>query len=543
MKTLCLIGLLAAAVAAAPVLRLSNTVIGGTITVGSSLGSQTLEAYNVGDGTLSLTVWIPAAVNWVSAKVGAETCTLTSPPGPCTPIQFTFTTSALAQGTYTATASIFDPHAQDSPQVVIVAVTVGDPQTGLLEGWMVPGAPAYEFWGASCSSFRFPECSVGGSATTADGGRWLYLTVNDEGSSGGHVEFAAIYMAPPPTLPDGTYNGLANTLPVTLHVASPPYAVATPSQLSVSLAQGGPAVGYPFIPAIAMGSQSTPVVAQAVTASGAGVTASASNGLVLVSIDPGTLAAGSYPNTGSLTIQCNAVNCPVQVPVSLQIEPRGPPVINWVVDNASFASGATLAQGDIAVVQGEQLSLSPAAFAPSGPLPATLADATVLVNGKPAPLFYSSFGQIAFQMPSAASGTVSVQVERSGQMSNTAPVAVASRAPSIAALTGTSFNVVDLAHPAKAGDVIIVWAIGVGPTNPAMADGTPSPASPLAQVVSPPLVQIGGVSISPCYAVMTPGYVGLYQIAAPVPQNASGNISVKLVFPEISSNTVGLAVH
>jgi len=212
-KTVCLIAAFAGALTAAPKLQLSNTVVAASTDAGSSPAPQTLEAYNTGDGTLSLSLWIPSAVTWVSAKVGAGTCTAPQPPGPCTPIQFTFNTTTLARGAYTASVSFSDPHAQDSPQVVVVTIVVGSSSTGLLEGWMVPGAPAYELWSSSCTSFGFPECTVGGgSATTADGGSWLYATLNDMGSSGGHVEFAAVYMAPSPTMPDGTYRGLANVL-------------------------------------------------------------------------------------------------------------------------------------------------------------------------------------------------------------------------------------------------------------------------------------------------------------------------------------------
>ena len=52
-KTVCRIGLFAGALAAAPALRLSNAVVGGTIAVGSSAAPRTLEACNIGDGTLS----------------------------------------------------------------------------------------------------------------------------------------------------------------------------------------------------------------------------------------------------------------------------------------------------------------------------------------------------------------------------------------------------------------------------------------------------------------------------------------------------------
>ena len=69
---LVLIWLSAAVLSAAPHLRLSTAAVGPLYTeVGDKLSTQTIYAFNIGDGTLNLSV-TPSA-NWLSASLGAPT--------------------------------------------------------------------------------------------------------------------------------------------------------------------------------------------------------------------------------------------------------------------------------------------------------------------------------------------------------------------------------------------------------------------------------------------------------------------------------------
>jgi len=102
------------------------------------------------------------------------------------------------------------------------------------------------------------------------------------------------------------------------------------------------------------------------------------------------------------------------------------------LDNATFVLGAAVAPGDVCIVKGDQLSLGDPASAAGFPLPTSLGGATVLVNYVLAPLYYTSFGQIAFQMPyTTTTGTALVQVVRDGQAGNAATVNVNAAAAQI----------------------------------------------------------------------------------------------------------------
>jgi uncharacterized protein (TIGR03437 family) len=227
-----------------------------------------------------------------------------------------------------------------------------------------------------------------------------------------------------------------------------------------------------------------------------------------------------------------------------------------VVDNAIFGSGDAVAPGDIVDVFGEQFWFaSNIAFSPGVPLATQItasgSTSSVLVNGRAAPLYFSTYGQIAFQVPlETAVGTAQVQVQRDGLSGNTVSVQVVARAPRILVITKQDLSVPDSAHPARVGDYLTIWAIGLGPTNPAVGTNVPAPGSePLARLTVTPAVEFGStifgtISATPSFAGLSPGSVGLYQINVAIPAGVvSGNVNVALSFPDSASNTVQIAVQ
>ena len=105
---LCLAGL-----SAAPRLRLVSSTVGPVSiaqgTSGSALQTQTVEAYNVADGSLNLSLSVPSGVTWISGSVGAQrACSSQSGrSGLCTPLQFALNTSALPAGTATGIVTVY----------------------------------------------------------------------------------------------------------------------------------------------------------------------------------------------------------------------------------------------------------------------------------------------------------------------------------------------------------------------------------------------------------------------------------------------------
>ena len=157
-------------------------------------------------------------------------------------------------------------------------------------------------------------------------------------------------------------------------------------------------------------------VTAAAASSGTWLSAATVTGGFTVTADPTGLAPNIY--TGTVTVASNAANGSVVIPVQLTVEQPTPPVAfaGGVVNNGTFGSGESLAQGDIAAVFGDQFTYDDPAAASTLPLGTTLGNVQVLVNGKAAPLYYVSPGQINFEIPiDAATGDGTVQIVRNGQ--------------------------------------------------------------------------------------------------------------------------------
>lgn len=544
-------------------LRLVNSVVGPvSAAVGTPPAVQTLEAYNAGDGSLSLTATPDASATWLTASVGAaRTCTTTTAAASCLPLTFTFKTASLVAGIYTAGVTVTGAnHAVDSPQVVTVTVQVG----GGVPNSIGQNPAIYVAPGSSATVSFSTNTFVNGRATTQDGANWLSLALQGTGS----FRFVLPYqvsLSPPADMAPGTYTGTIvtsgstfapdnKTIPVTMQVTTQPIAVPSATQINLTLAQGSPPLTYPFLPALTLSNSGMgTLTVQNVSATGTGVSALDYNdtGLGIVTVDPTGLSPGSY--TGSMVVACNAVNCPITVPVAFQVVAQGPPSINYqgAVNNATQVPGESVAPGDWIALLGQQLSLMTFTQASTVPLPTQLADDTVLVNNEPAPLYYTSYGQLAFQMPTdVLTGTALVQLQRSGQASNTVSVNVAERAPRIVVITddcSTGCHLRNPTTPAAPGDTIVLWAYGLGPTDVPVPAGAAPPADP--PLVTPtPFVNIGGgpgsLDITPVFAGEVG--IGLYQINATIPLigSSKGVISISLVFPDGTvSNGVSILIQ
>ncbi len=231
---------------------------------------------------------------------------------------------------------------------------------------------------------------------------------------------------------------------------------------------------------------------------------------------------------------------------------------NGVVDAASYK--AAVAPGGIASLFGTNLGLT--ASASTIPLPQLLGNATVVINGYSAPLFYVSPTQINFQVPwelarlSPLLKTVSSVVISGSGTSAAQTINVKSVSPGIfsANSSGSGQGVVTnaatgqlavAATPVARGQYVTIYCSGLGQVNGAPTDGGASGPVPLSQNLSTPIVMIGGVQATVSYSGLTPGLVGLYQVNALVPAtvNPGSAVSLMLTMNGVASNTVSIAVQ
>jgi uncharacterized protein (TIGR03437 family) len=264
-----------------------------------------------------------------------------------------------------------------------------------------------------------------------------------------------------------------------------------------------------------------------------------------------------------VTVASNAVNGNLVIPVELTVAAQGPPLAyaGGVVNNGTFASGEPVAQGGIVAVFGSQLDFDAPQSAASLPLQTTMDNIQVLVNGTAAPLYYVSAGQINFEIPiNAATGDGTVQVTRNGQAGNLVYVDINAQVPRFIVYQG-NYGIMTTpdgtltgipSHPAKVGDTVVIYALGLGPTSPIVASGTASPTSPLAEVQGSTKVCFGietpffqAPCATPAFVGLTPNFVGLYQINVTIPKGvASGsNVMTLIEVDNITSTSVQLAVQ
>ncbi len=214
------------------------------------------------------------------------------------------------------------------------------------------------------------------------------------------------------------------------------------------------------------------------------------------------------------------------------------------------------------------LSVASASNLLNGNVSTELGGVCVLVGGTKAPILAVTPNQVNFQVPQNVSpGSVQVQVvtgcgTANPQQSAAQTVTAQSASPEFFYFTQGSngknpIAAVDISTgiyvgapgtlssgtfaPAKAGDIVTLYATGLGTTNPGVAAGQiPSDA---ASITGNLQVTIGTTTLAASdvlYAGVTPGAAGLYQLNLHIPSGvASGNQPVQITVSGIASPASG----
>jgi uncharacterized protein (TIGR03437 family) len=231
-----------------------------------------------------------------------------------------------------------------------------------------------------------------------------------------------------------------------------------------------------------------------------------------------------------------------------------------VKNNASYA--LTVAPGAIVAIFGSGLTDGTSCLPPScnptfgsnGRLNTTMAGAQASVNGTPVPIFYAIPGQLGIQIPTELTGaSATVQVSVGGQSSPAVTVQVEPLSPGIftftsdgrgaGAFTHVNGSPVSPQNPARPGELVILYATGLGQVSPAVATGAlPGGES---RTVSSATVSIDGISVIPDFAGLAGCCVGLNQINVRVPASTrtANDIPVVLSVGGKQSNPVTIAVQ
>lgn len=585
--------------ASGPILDVTTT--GMLFTANQGAASIDVENIEIADiGTAGSTV------NWTASVVsGSSWLTLTSSSGTASPnnpgtlsMALTPNATQMPPGVYYAIVKIADPNSLNSPQYVSTVLNLqastAAPSPNVGPGGMFFTAPAGGSAPApqkiSINTASAQGLTFSATTSTTDGSPWLSASPTSGPASGLSAGIINVSVNPS-GLAAGIYSGSVNisignmlqSVNVTFVVQpgatssaiahlKPEVSGCTPSKLAIT------ETDLPNNFAIPAGWPATLVV-QLDNDCGAAVTngsviASFSNGdpaLPLVGDNLGNYIGNWQPgavNTSTtITLNANAdglTAATAKLYGGIAANQTPPPTLasGGTLNNLNPVVGAPLAPGTIAQVFGTGLAASSVSTSVL-PLPTTFNNTFALVGSAQAPLYFLSNGQINIQIPYEVTATQQVPLLLSVNNALTLPqmVNVVPATPGVLSMDDgpntsspqngahiiaqhSDFSLVSSSNPAKPGEFLIMYLVGLGATNPSVASGAPAPSTPpLATVTVQPVVTVGSQPATVAFAGLSPGFVGLYQINFQVPSSASsGELEVDVTQNGVAANPTLLPV-
>ena len=220
--------------------------------------------------------------------------------------------------------------------------------------------------------------------------------------------------------------------------------------------------------------------------------------------------------------------------------------------NAADNQSGWLAPNTIATLYGKNLAYGTQALSGGSPVGG---DATVNLNGFVAPLYYLSPTQVNFLIPpNLLPGPTTLQLVVDGLAGPPVAITLGASAPALFQLdqqniiaTRADWSLITPAAPAQPGDVVVLFATGLGQTVPPAGYGElPSVPAPLA-MLSGFQVLLDGNPVDPsgiAYAGVAPGFSGLYQINVTLPATTGSNPEIRIAIgPAVSLGGLHIPVQ
>lgn len=226
--------------------------------------------------------------------------------------------------------------------------------------------------------------------------------------------------------------------------------------------------------------------------------------------------------------------------------PRTSPyyTVESIVNAADFQAGP-MAPNTIGTVFGTGLAYVTKALAPEdivgGVLPHVLpgTGVNVLIGGLAANIFYVSPTQINFLVPSLLGpGPCDFQIVLNGLAGPNVRIQIAAASPAPFQLdaktviaTRTDGSLITSAAPANPGDVLILYATGLGDTVPPVIYSNLSLKAAALKGLAEFKLMLDGMALDPSlilYAGIAPGFAGLYQINVQIPNTVNANPDLQI---------------
>ncbi|HNY41293.1 MAG TPA: hypothetical protein PKJ41_12900 [Bryobacteraceae bacterium] len=172
---------------------------------------------------------------------------------------------------------------------------------------------------------------------------------------------------------------------------------------------------------------------------------------------------------------------------------------------------------------------------------------TVAVNGLAAPVEMVSPEQVNFLIPATLEpGKAVIRLVMNGRAGPKVELEVVEAAPAVFCLEHgvalarheETFEWVDKAHPAKAGELLRLYVSGLGQTEPALGYRELPRKEAEVRVRDEVVVRIGGVELTGealGYVGVMPGFPGIYEIRFTMPETEQGDPEIRVWVKEQGS--------
>jgi uncharacterized protein (TIGR03437 family) len=565
---------------AGPILDLSLKGIRFQTQGGSSFNTGRVSVVNRGDpaSTINWTAAVLTGQGWLTLPTASGTATTTIPG--VIQLQAGVNVGGLPPGPSYALVRVADPLALNSPQYLAAVLDEGAASTAPVPV-LDPSGMAFS---APAGSTRplIGQVTVGTSSSstvpyqatvyTTDGANWL--TISPAAGSVSTLGSTTMTISANPTgLTGGFYTGEVDialgtelrTMNVTLVVTSQTTAVCSPSRLTLTPAgltsNFSVPVGWAETLRVLVNSDCGDPIQDAF------VTASFSNGDTPVAlVADGT--KGSYTATWApgipmaqtnITLRATSANLQTATvrligDVDQNTASTAPPVLakNGTLNNLNPLVGGAMAPGMVAQVFGTNLATSTGSTVV--PLPSSYNGSSLLAGALSVPLYYGSPGQLTAEIPFelAPNRQYSIIASVNGALTLPDTIDVNPVAPGVASFPDGSliaqhadFSLVDQQHPAHPGEILMMYLVGMGATQPSVSSGNPSPSTvPFAQPIAPPGVSVANQTAQISFAGMTPFSVGLYQINFQVPSGVKTGVPLNVLVTQggVTANVTTLTL-
>ena len=185
-----------------------------------------------------------------------------------------------------------------------------------------------------------------------------------------------------------------------------------------------------------------------------------------------------------------------------------------------------LVPGSLSFIRGYGLALDTKTG--SAPYSDQLAGVRLWIDGVAAPVLSVSPREIGFQVPWEVAGptrSVSLQLQIPGFGTVQRSLSILPFAPLLSPIAAhDDFRaVVSEADPARAGEVIHLWAIGLGAVQGTVQTGSVAPVLPPFPTLAHPTCTAAGQSLEVLFSGLSPGMAGVYQMDVGLPSTLPFN--------------------